>query len=360
MDPLLRPLRFFVDPSWRRRDGSHIPLLYPFWGNAFSRGTPLIRAIFDTYSFDTSLYSITDSIHDADAILLPYAYGVVVQKFPEILAQAVQVSKEHKAKLIIDTLGDIDYQIEIPQIIVLRYGGYRFLKKDNDIIIPPYADDLLERFYGGKLQLREKRAIPIVGFMGWAALSKWQIARTLVRELPDRVFGLYDNRYWAFKKGIFFRKQALRVLNKSKLIEKHFVTRPTYSVHTRTASDDPAVLRTQFVEHALASDLGLDVRGDANASTRLFELLSLGRVPLIVDTERNFPFSNELDYSAFSIKVDFRDLNNIAEIARARYDALSETEWRKMQEKARDAYREWFRVDALTKHLMASIRERLK
>ncbi|KKU54925.1 MAG: hypothetical protein UX77_C0021G0004 [Parcubacteria group bacterium GW2011_GWA1_47_11] len=122
-----------------------------------------------------------------------------------------------------------------------------------------------------------------------------------------------------------------------------------------TASNSAETLRREFVDNLLGSDYGLDVRGDANASTRLFEMLSLGRIPVVVDTERNFPFSDKLDYSSFSLMVDFRDLARLPDMVAEFHAGLTAEKFEMMQNNARDAYRNYFRVDALTRPLMEEI-----
>lgn len=351
----MKPLLFFVDPAWRRK-AQHIPLLYPFWGNVVNPvKTPFYHALFERHGFDTRHYGITDDIDRADLVLLPYVHEVVLQRFPELLDECARVAQTAGKKLLVDGTGDIEYKIS-PEHIVLRYGGYRFDKKKNEIHIPLYAEDLLEVYCGGVLRLRTKGDTPVVGFSGWGELSWRQVARALVREWPDRLRGLFDSRYRARRKGVFFRRQALRTLAQSSLVKTNFLVRSSYSAHRDTAVGDMDVLRREHVETFLQSDYALDVRGDANASIRLFEALSLGRIPVIVDTERNFPFRDKLEYASFALMVDFRDSKRLPEIVAEFHAKLSPERFAQMQQAARNAYVSYFRVDVLTPHLVAEIR----
>ena len=351
-------LLFYVDPTWRR-DTAHVPLLFPFWGDSSSINTPFTRGAFSKHGYDASQYSVIDDIKNADVVLLPYRFDIATQRCPEVIEAAIAMARAYGKRGVIDSMGDREYEIPVAEAIVLKYGGYQFEKKDNEIILPPYADDLLERYCNGTLSLREKRDAPIIGFAGWITAPFTRRLYWSVKELPKRLHGLVRSRYGACKKGVFVRMDVVRALSDSHVVETNILARKGYSGNVKTAERDIETLRREFVENALESDICLDVRGDANNSTRLFEVLSLGRVPLIIDTERNFPFSDELDYRAFSIIVDFRDIKRLPEIARAAYDAISPVEWRAMQEKARAAYREWFRPDALTAHLIRAIRVRL-
>lgn len=354
-----RKFLFYVSPAWRR-EAAHVPLLYPFWGNPLDPArVPFQHALFLRHGFDTSLYSITDDLDAADAILMPYNHRIVLQHFPELLAECAAVSGSSGKPLLIDGIGDIEYPVDIPNALVLRYGGYRFLNTGNEIFIPPYADDLLEVYFDGRLPERKKSAKPVVAFAGWAELSLLQALRTGIKELPDRLRSFVDSRYGARKKGVFFRRRAIAILKSSPLIEPNILVRRGYSGHIETADADADTLRRQFVDNFLKSDYGLDVRGDANQSARLFEMLSLGTIPVILDTERNFPFSDTVDYSSFSLRIDFHEMHRLPEKILAFHNSLSEEQYGAMRRRAREAYANHFRVDAMTRHIIESIRSHI-
>ena len=114
-----------------------------------------------------------------------------------------------------------------------------------------------------------------------------------------------------------------------------------------------------MVDTILQSDYALDVRGDANNSTRLFEILSLGRIPVIVDTERNFPFSEKIDYSSFALVVDFRDVRRLPERIAEFHKNISPKRFEEMQRNARDAFLSYFRNDAIMRHIAPELQEKV-
>lgn len=348
-------ITFFVDPAWRRPDLQHTPLLYPFWGNTLTTSTPFWRELFNKYSYDTRYYSITNKPEDADMVLMPYNHSVVINSAPDLLRLCASEAHRQGKPLLIDGLGDIEYPITPPNTIVLRYGGYQFSKQQNEVQIPCYADDLLEIYRDGALQLHQKKEKPVIGFAGWASLPFKQEFRALVKELPTRLYACIDARYGACKKGIFFRRQAIAVLTASTAIVPNFIIRSTFSANASTIIGDPEQLRREFVENLLASDYGLCVRGDANSSVRLFETLSLGRIPIIVDTECIFPFADKVDYREFSLIIDFRDIKRLPDIVAEFHAKLTDDDFRRMQEKARAAYLNYFRVDAVMPHLLGEL-----
>lgn len=334
--------------------------MYPFWGNPPEQGNTLLRGmLFNKRGFDTTQYQVTDKGDEADMVYMPYSHSTARRRYPELLEQCSSTAQRLGLALLVDGIEDIQHPINTPNTYVIRYGGYHFEHNEKEIVIPPFSNDLLEIHCNGELQVRIKREKPVVGFTGWGNLTRYQTLRTVVKELPDRLRGVFDDRFRTKKKGVFFRIEAMRILQKSPSITANFIVRDSYSGHAHTASKSVEALQREFVDNLLESDYALDVRGDANASTRLFEILSLGRIPVIIDTERNFPFSEKLDYSSFALIIDFRDIKKLPERIAEFHKNISPEQFEQMQKNARDAYIHFFRIDALMGPIVEELRARL-
>ncbi|PIR83436.1 hypothetical protein COU19_00545 [Candidatus Kaiserbacteria bacterium CG10_big_fil_rev_8_21_14_0_10_56_12] len=348
-------LTFYVDPAWRR-DGIHTPLLNPWWGNPFTEASPFTKQLFDTYSFDTHYYTVTDHIEEADMVLGPYPQVWCHRYEPALFDTFVETARDLQLPLLVDGTGDIERPVDEEHVYVLRYGGYRFLPEKRRIQVPLFTDDLLVRYCGGQFGAREKTSRrPTIGFAGWSTLSGVQRLKTGIKELPVRLHSMFDERYHACTKGVLWRERVLGVLRQSLRVETQFHARRSFSGSTKTAEGDMATLRDEFVQSILSSDYALDIRGDANDSSRLFEITSLGRIPIIFDTERRLPFANELDYSTFALVVDFRVLAHLPDIVADFHAALTPERFVEMQRRARVAYEQFFRLDAATKHIITDI-----
>lgn len=353
-------LTLYVNPLWRR-GGIHSALLNPWWGNPYEESSIFAKQMFDAYSFDTSCYAITDDIETADMVLPPYPHVWFLRHDRALFEECVRTAEEAGLPLLIDGTGDIEHRINAKNAYILRYGGYRFLPERGSISIPFPSDDLLERYRGGKLDMRKKgEGKPVVGFAGWANLSGIQYIRTVIKELPVRMHGIFDTRYRACIKGVLWRRKAIKALQKSPLVAFHSRTRNSFSGSSKTAEGNMRELQEQMIDTILQSDYALDVRGDANNSTRLFEILSLGRIPVIVDTERNFPFNGKVDYSSFALIVDFRDIKKLPEKIAEFHKSISPERFEQMQRNARDAYVRYFRIGALMRPIVEELRAKLK
>ena len=367
---MTKPLQLYVLSSWKR-EGVPSPLMFPFWGNPTPEANLFAKELFDTFSYDTSLYGITEDIEIADAVFLPYRLDWYRRNAKEVLEECKEVAKAHKLPLLVDGLGDGETPVGEDNAYVLRYGGYRFLTKDmsnwglpphirwepNRIEIPTQADDLLLRRCNNTLTLREKTvAKPVVGFTGMTSTTWKNMLHNRIDEIPLYIRSLYDKRFLAMSRGIFWRQKAIAILEKSPLITPNFKTKNFFSGSAITVQGTMTDAQQTLVDIVQGSDYALDVRGDANASVRLYEILSLGRVPVIVDTERILPFADVLDYKSFSLIVDFKDIRNLPRIIADFHASLTPEQFKEMQQKAREAYVTHFRVDAHMPHIVEEFR----
>ena len=75
--------------------------------------------------------------------------------------------------------------------------------------------------------------------------------------------------------------------------------------------------RRAFLQDALASPYGLVVRGSGNYSFRLYELMALGRIPLVVDTDSVLPWPERIPWEEISVRVPYRSVRRIGPLLHA-------------------------------------------
>jgi hypothetical protein len=352
-------VKFYIHPDFKNDALSPAPILYPLWGVPNMKSTPYNEEFFSTYSYDTAHYELVESIATADFVLVPYRYNELLKKDVELYNNIVKFAKDAGKPVLVDGTGDIEKRIQEDHVYALRVGGYSFIKQKNDIQIPFYADDLLERYFDGKLKLRNKNEQPSVSFSAWAKVTPVQRVKWFIKEFPDRLKGLFISRYRAIKKGVLVRAKVVTVLQKNSKIATDFNIRSSYSGHKKTAEKDMKTLREEFVKNIHSNDYGLVVRGDANSSARFYEVLSLGRIPLFVDTACNLPLTDNVDYKEFCIFVDHMDIKNIDDILLKTHSQISSEKFIAMQRRAREVYEKYFRIDAFTEHLMYELKKKI-
>lgn len=356
----MAPIRLYVGPEYREpKLFTHVELLFPFWGIAAKESMPYVRAAATQYQYSKDDFTLVENISECDYVLMPYHIdrlrAVNPGKVDAILKEAHDAGKP----IIIDGAGDIEHPIDIPNSVVFRVSQYRYAAKPNEITVPFPAEDLVQSFRGGVVDVRPKSEAPAVGFTGWADLSPVKRAKIFLKELPITLGALIDAKRGAEHKGLLFRERALKALARTPGLTANFTARSTYSGHVATISGSVKSNREQFVENLAESDYALAVRGDANSSVRFYEALSMGRIPLFLDTACVLPLEDSVNYRDFCVFVDWKDTDRIGEKLVEFHRSLTPERFKEMQEKAREAYEKYLRIDAFSHHLADELRRRL-
>ncbi len=127
----------------------------------------------------------------------------------------------------------------------------------------------------------------------------------------------------------------------SPLIRTRFIIRRSFSGAHRTIELDPARARREFIDNIIDGDFVLAPKGDGNYSNRFLEVLSLGRIPVLVDTDVVLPLEHVIDYAQVVVRVPMGRVDETPKYVRDFYDALNDREWEERQQKARGDFCEF-------------------
>jgi hypothetical protein len=155
-----------------------------------------------------------------------------------------------------------------------------------------------------------------------------------------------------FQKGMYLRKKALSILGRSKMIDMSTIIRTSYSGNEKTISLDPIQARKEYVENIINTDYTLCVKGDGNFSIRFYEVLSLGRIPLLVDTDCVLPLEEIIAYNQCMMKVGYNELSTIDQRLAQFHNTLTNEQFQMMQKKAREVFEMYLRLDKFFAHTL--------
>lgn len=201
---------------------------------------------------------ILTSIDDCDYIVsskIPYGtinYGII--------QDALHSYKGVQKRVIVFMLSDINEPFDVPHnVLFFRAGMYRSHRKPNEYLIPHIwtADGLGDRF-----EPLPKRSIhPLVGFCG------------TMTSHPCRV-------------------QHINKIQMAPDIKKKFIIRSEYWAGK---PNDQQVIK-EFVNNIKDAHFTLSSRGAGNWSARFYQVLYLGRIPIVVDTDIVMPFEDKINW----------------------------------------------------------------
>jgi hypothetical protein len=229
--------------------------------------------------------------------------------------------------------------VRLPSAIVFVNSAYRSRLARNEVVMPPPTEDLSG---GAPFQVRPKGDKPRVGFCGWADYpSVFVRLKTAIKDLGHLLGGDPARR-----RGLWWRRKALTFLARDTRVTTDFVVRRTHSGVGATLSADVEALRREYRENVLRNDFTLCTKGDGNYSYRFYETLSLGRLPLFVDTDTPLPLEDVVRYDDFLVRVDGRRLAEIGAVVSAAWASWSDGEFAERQRRAREAFERHLRLDA--------------
>lgn len=331
-------------------DVPYIPLLYPNLGVQKSDTIMFLNRAFG--GLTQPLVTIVDTPEEADYILLPHNYSSLKAHNSYVIKQG-ELAKKLGKKLIIFWHGDRDAPIDDDNVIVFRTSQYRSCIQKNEVMMPAYAEDLLE----GQLQLRDKHpGKPVIGFCGWADYKNLKNhIGTVIKNSLIEASSIVGIRREARIKGITYRMKAIKHLQQSTAIDPNFIIRSSYSGHTSTIKTDPEQTRREYIDNLLGSDYALIIKGDGNYSYRFYEALSLGRIPVLLDTECVLPLEDVINYGEFILRVPHWDLFHLDQIVAEHYRKTSDADFIAMQKKAREAFEKYLRVDKFLEYVVGNL-----
>ncbi|ALM10238.1 MAG TPA: hypothetical protein DEB30_04605 [Candidatus Peribacter riflensis] len=273
----------------------------------------------------------------ADVHLLPHNYPSVADR-AEYLKRCQTTAARHNKRIITFWHGDGTGPVALDNAIAFRTSQYESKLREDEHIMPAYAEDLK----GKGLFVRDKTdAPPVIGFCGWAQYKNTKNAiGSFLQALPHEAWALLSGypQSRSFIKGLWLRRRALASLARSRCIQTNFLLRSSHSAHAKTIRLDPALARREYIENMLASDFVLCIRGDGNYSLRFYEALSLGRVPILLNTDVRLPLEGIVEYSSFILQIHIADLLRIDEIVADFWATCSDQRWFTMQVSARYAF----------------------
>lgn len=322
-------------------DLPYTEILYPNLGNK-ERENPFGESLFA--EFIEPLVEIVQNPEEADYFCIPHNYNYIKNRV-EYLRHWLELGEKFSKKTIIFLPGDSDEDILIPNSIIFRNSQYGYKKKDNEIIMPGFAVDLGKK-YG--LLARNKVVKPVVGFCGWASY------RTVKEWVSYGIYNLMESLVGnpVHKKGLYFRRRALAALRDSPDVATDFITRSSYSGSEKTLTVDPVQARTEYIDNIKNSDFILAPKGDGNFSIRFFETLSLGRIPLLIDTDCPLPLEEDITYDDCILRVNYRELNKLPEIVADYYEKLTPETYLEKQKKCREVFEKYLKIDVFFKRTL--------
>ncbi|MFM9264085.1 hypothetical protein [Tychonema sp. BBK16] len=213
-------------------------------------------------------------------------------------------------------------------------------KKEKSIPTPPWIFDI-----GEKVNI-PKPSIPTVSFVGNIEYPS-RINSVILRyvNFSDSMINwmacsLFVNRNLNLGRRMLIarlvRKKIINEARKAKNLQSFLIERKGefYSLPLEEKNRQ----RAEYIESIENNAYLLTMRGDDNGCYRLWEVMSVGRIPVLIDTNGSLPELKGMKWEDFCVIVPFSEVHRIGDYIQAFHDRLSDEDFAEVCRKSRAAF----------------------
>jgi hypothetical protein len=307
----------------------HAVILSPFWGP--NPDTPPDVGRFDRYAEVGRSYFSFTSLADCDVAVFPQNWESAGERALELGADFSALCQGAGKTMVVFNGAD---PTEPPPIdaVAFRTSIIRSRRRPNEFAFPAWSEDFLVHYLDGALRPRPRQRRPVIGFCGNT------LGGRPTSTLGGRIRGHLGGRGTQALRGLSGdhpRVLALLALDRDRRLQSNFVPRDTFWAGALGDSASLMKARHEYVRNMLESDYVLCVRGNGNFSYRLYETLSMGRIPIFVDTDCVLPLDFEIDWRSLCVWVDEADIDRIGDRVLEFHESVSDDEFAERQRSAR-------------------------
>jgi hypothetical protein len=282
---------------------------------------PLLKSLLKEENAKTELFLIVNTIQKANCVIIPMSWNYYYRC--NTIKQVLDYYKTIPSNKRVISFVFGDKGVRVPRKfkgLVFRTSGFRSKLPKNHIGMPVFIEDPLKKHYSQSTIVQKPYALKaLVGFCGQARPFglhniKEYCKITLKNSLT--LIGYSKRDVEPIVSAAYLRIQILNYLKASHNVTCNFIIRKAYRAGITTQKDThPSTL--EFYDNIVSSDYIVCVRGAGNFSTRFYETLAMGRIPVFVNTDCLLPLSQIIDWKQHVVWVEYNDRHAIGEIISA-------------------------------------------
>ncbi|MDZ4758279.1 MAG: exostosin family protein [Bacteroidota bacterium] len=282
-----------------------------------------------------NLYTYTDNIDEADFAMLPMAWNYYIDHHKKKLAEDfINYCKSKNKKVISYLAYDFGVTPTIKDIYVFRASGYQSRRLKHQFACPFFLNDYLKIKYNTEnITVREKGTKAVVGFCGQAKVNAPTNAWHLFNIAVNNIKYYTHLKHWepqVLYPPVLRRQKALSYLENSELVETNFIKRTAYRAGANTETERKKTT-DEYYDNLMHSDYIVCIRGGGNFSTRFYETMMMGRIPLFINTDSILPFDNIIDWKKHTVWVEEKDMKYMPQILADFHSQIHPDDFKQMQ-----------------------------
>ena len=242
-------------------------------------------------------YELTDDIKDSDILIVPIDINSFKRHSIEY-NNFFEASVNENKPLWYYLAGDSDQVSKIQLGYEFRLGGFQSKLSNNIITIPAFINDPYDENPVIKFSVLKKFEKPTIGFVGHADNSLKVLRKGMVRLV---LYSIKEGGF-SFKsvKNRFFyvsqRAKYLKRLQRDHRFLTQFIFRKNYRAGLSVNSELRKITTDEFFLNIRDNMFTFCMRGAGNFSVRFFQVLAMGRIPILFNTDCPLPLCDIIDW----------------------------------------------------------------
>lgn len=240
----------------------------------------------------------------------------------------------------------------VEEVYIFTPGAYESIP--NLVDLPAtLPHDPLQKWFGGGWRPIGVNQKPSVGFCGQATRNPLKALKDFFKiELIKTKAKFGKSRFLKVPRFLpaWERGLLLHHLKKSTKLETNFLLRSQYKGGATTPEQNDLVER-EFYLNIYENLFTICMRGFGNYSVRFFQTLSLGRIPVLIDTDSSIPFSKFISKEKFFVRVPYDDRKKTDDYLVRFLSEKSEIELIEFQKGCREVWEKYYQKEGLIRYL---------
>ena len=279
---------------------------------------PLLKALQKEPNNKSNHFELVNTSDEAHAILIPMSWNYyLTTKQTQTMLNYIHRELGYKKPLLSFVFGDMGCKVPSDfKGVVFRVSGRKSKLPNNHQGIPIFINDPIKTYYPNDYNIKRPfSSIPVVGFCGQAhgfgIQTLKEFSKTGIKNMLT-LLGIRHHDTDQIMSTTYFRWNLLQRLKKSNKINANFIIRDQYRAGVTTQKEThPTTL--EFYNNIKASDYVVCMRGAGNFSTRLYETLAMGRIPVFVNTDCLLPLEDTINWKQHVVWVEYNQRHLIAD-----------------------------------------------
>jgi len=317
------------------------------------------------FGIENGIIKLVKNIEDSDLCLLPLSWNYYLKTNTTFLAKKmIKKAQENGRKILIGVNGDYFIRIPNSEHIIGTYTSiYKSLNKSNYIPLPVIIRDPLQYINKDKIDIRKLNKIPSIGFCGQIDSNSMVSLLKLFKRVWQNIL-FYSQLSYSYTGPIipptFIRRKVLNIIEeKSDKIYSVFIRRSKYQGGMSKGDDSFESIRKEFYQNINYTDYTLCIRGTGNFSTRFYETLALGKIPIFINTDCILPFSDIINWKEHLVWIEYDEISQVGTKILEFHKSLTEKSFNQLQISNRRLWEEYFSFSGYFKQLISHIGKEL-